>query len=183
MSLPSLSLHEVGQPVEAIRIPSLPDDRTHVQLHGPDAGLPLSTDILSVGLEESERIPQLFLGSSRSDVDLVAQHQNRHVGQFFRGKEGVQLGSGLGESFPVGGVDHEDDAVHAGRKVLPPQLTRCVTCHDNVLYKRQIEVGVSLPVSCPPRSKVSNFKFPTMSSSWSEKQKRKKRVKVTKLPF
>lgn len=69
---------------------------------------------------------QLVLADSIGVIDLVPEDEKGHLGQFFHGEEGVELGLGLGEALVVLCVDEEDNPADFG-KVVFPQAARCTT--------------------------------------------------------
>ena len=52
-------------------------------------------------------------------VDLVAEDQKGHFGEFFHGEQRVEFGFGFGEAFVVFGVDEEYDSADFGEVVFP----------------------------------------------------------------
>lgn len=73
---------------------------------------------------------KLVLANSIGVVDLVSEDQEGNLGQLLHGKEGVELGLGLGETLVVLGVNEEDDTANFGEVVLPQTtsyLTRVAT--------------------------------------------------------
>jgi hypothetical protein len=93
------------------------DNTAHEQLDGPDA---LERNFtLAGGLVQAELVTELILGDRVGVIDLVAEHEEGHLGEVLHGEQGVQLGLGLGEALVVLGIDQEDDAVDLGEVVLP----------------------------------------------------------------
>lgn len=93
------------------------DDTAHEQLNGPDA---LERDLaLASGLVQTELVTQLILGDGVGMVDLVAEDEERHLGEILHGEQGIEFGLGLGETLVVLGIDQEDDAADLGEVVLP----------------------------------------------------------------
>ena len=68
---------------------------------------------------EAEDLPQLILGGRPGPVNLVAQNEDRTVGQLLVCEEGVQLHLGLAEADAVAGVNQEHDGVHSGEVIFP----------------------------------------------------------------
>ena len=64
-------------------------------------------------------VAELVLGHGIRVVDLVAEDDERHLGELLHRQERVELGLGLGEPLVVLGVDEEDDAVDFGEVVFP----------------------------------------------------------------
>lgn len=52
------------------------------------------------------------------DVDLVAQHKERHICKRVVGQQRVQLLLGLRETLPVHGVHQEHDGVHLQQMLI-----------------------------------------------------------------
>lgn len=93
------------------------DNTAHEQLNRPDT---LERDLALAGsLVQTELVTELILGDGVGVIDLVAEHEERHLGQILHGEQGVELGLGLGEALVVFGIDQEDDAVDFGEVVLP----------------------------------------------------------------
>ena len=67
-------------------------------------------------------MPELFFAHGTIGVDLVTQHEERHLGEFLDGQESVQLGLAFRETLRVGAVDEKDDSVDFW-EVIPPQTT------------------------------------------------------------
>ncbi len=110
------------QPHESILVSHPPHDRAHVYLYGPDCRILIRPVVLPVRVHQPEGVLQLLLRRRRGHVDLIPENEERHVLQFVRSKEGVELRLRLGESPAIDGVDEVDDAVH-GREVILPQPT------------------------------------------------------------
>lgn len=93
------------------------DDTAHEHLNGPDS---LKRNLaLTRGLVQSKLVAKLVLANSIGVVDLVSEDQEGNLGQLLHGKEGVELGLGLGETLVVLGVNEEDDTANFGEVVLP----------------------------------------------------------------
>lgn len=93
------------------------DNTAHKQLNGPDA---LERDLaLASGLVQTKLVTQLIFGDGVGVVDLVAEDEERHLGEILHGEQGIQLGLGLRETLVVLGIDQEDDAADLGEVVLP----------------------------------------------------------------
>lgn len=93
------------------------DNTAHEQLNRPDA---LERDLaLTSGLVQTELVTQLILRDGVGVIDLVAEHEEGHLGEVLHGEQGVQLDLGLGETLVVLGIDQEDDAADLGEVVLP----------------------------------------------------------------
>lgn len=65
-------------------------------------------------------MPQLLLTHSTGRVDLVAEDEERNLGEFFDGEKGVELGLRFAETFKVSTVDEEDNAIDF-REVVTPE--------------------------------------------------------------
>lgn len=61
----------------------------------------------------------LILRDGIGVVDLVAENDERNLGELLHGEEGIELGLGLTESLVVLGVDKEDNAVDLWEVVAP----------------------------------------------------------------
>lgn len=83
-------LQELREPLESIAVAHLAHDGAHIQFNRADGGGLLALGLLSVGLVEAQLVPQVLLGGRGAQVDLVAQHQERHVGQLVREQQGLQ---------------------------------------------------------------------------------------------
>lgn len=93
------------------------DNTAHEQLNRPDA---LERDLaLTSGLVQTELMTQLILGDSIRVIDLVAENEERDLGEILHSEESIQFGLRLGEPFIVLGIDQEDDAADLGEVVLP----------------------------------------------------------------
>lgn len=93
------------------------DDTAHEQLNGSDT---LERDLaLARCLIQTQLVPQLVLAHGIRMVNLVAEDEERNLGQFLHGQESVKLGLGFGEPLRVLGIDKEDDAAHLREVVLP----------------------------------------------------------------
>ena len=79
---------------------------------------------LSCSLVETKIMSELFLAHSSGCVDLVAENEERNLGELLDGKKGVKFGLGLGETFNVNSIDKEDDTVDL-REIVTPESTRC----------------------------------------------------------
>jgi len=64
-------------------------------------------------------VSQLIFRHGVRVVDLVAENQERYLGQIFHGEEGVEFGLGLGEAFVIFGIDEEYDSRYFGKVVAP----------------------------------------------------------------
>lgn len=64
-------------------------------------------------------MPELILADGIRVIDLVAEDEEGHLGEFLHSQQRVELGLGLGEAFGVLGVDEEDDAANFGEVVFP----------------------------------------------------------------
>jgi hypothetical protein len=93
------------------------DNTAHEQLNRPDT---LERDLALAGsLVQTELVTELILGDGVGVIDLVAEHEEGHLGQVLHGEQGVQFGLGLREALVVLGIDQEDDTVDLGEVVLP----------------------------------------------------------------
>ena len=68
-------------------------------------------------------MPELLLADGAGRVDLVAEDEERHLGELLDREQRVQLRLRLGEPLDVDAVDEEDDPVDLG-EVVPPQAAR-----------------------------------------------------------
>ena len=64
-------------------------------------------------------VAELVLADSSRGVNLVSEDQEGDLAEVLDGKKGVELGLGFGESFEIGAIDEEDDAVDL-REVITP---------------------------------------------------------------
>ncbi|KAI0561280.1 small GTP-binding protein Sar1 [Gracilaria domingensis] len=117
-----MSLNVVAQPPEALGVAHFPDDGAHEELDGADVAH--GRGGLSRGeVVQAERRSQLLVAGGARHVDLVAQDEERDVGQHLIADEPVQLVLDLREALPVDGVHQEHDAVHLC-VVVAPNLAR-----------------------------------------------------------
>ena len=65
---------------------------------------------------------ELLLAHGARRVDLVAKDKERYLRELLDRKESVQLRLGLCETFEVGTVNQEDDAIDLG-EVITPEAT------------------------------------------------------------
>ena len=79
---------------------------------------------LASGLVETQVMSELLLADGAGRVDLVAEDEERHLGELLDGEQRVELRLGLGEPLNVDAVDEEDDAVDL-REVIPPEAACC----------------------------------------------------------
>lgn len=82
-------LQELREPLEPIAVAHLAHDGAHIQFNRADRGGLVVLGLLSIGLVQTQLVPQVLLGRSRAQVDLVAQHQEGHVGQLVREQQGL----------------------------------------------------------------------------------------------
>ena len=89
----------------------------HEDLNRPDS---LKRDLpLASRLVHAELMAKLILGDGIWVVNLVSKNHKGNLCQLLHGKERVQLGLSLGESFVVLCIDEEDDTIHFREVVLP----------------------------------------------------------------
>lgn len=143
------------------------NNTTHKHLDGSDTferNLALARCLI-----QTQLMPQLLFADGVGMIDLIPKHQEGDLCKFFHGKEGIELGFGLGESFDVLGVDKENDSVDFGEVVFP----ETAGCGYRV-YQHYVLFFLSSNSPClwPPRSKVVNLLFPITSSSDAADQNR-----------
>lgn len=73
---------------------------------------------------QTKSIPELLFRDGAGCINLVAEHEEGNLGQFFDRQERVELGFGFVEAFDVLRINEEDDAVNFGEVVLP-QAASC----------------------------------------------------------
>lgn len=88
-SLTAAFLKELGEPLETIAVAHLAHDRTHVQFNRADGRGPLTLGLFAVSLVQTQLVPQVLLRRRRTQVDLVAQHEERHVCQLVGQKQSL----------------------------------------------------------------------------------------------
>jgi hypothetical protein len=74
---------------------------------------------LAGSLVQPEMVAELLLRDSTRGIDLVAEDEERHLGELLDGEQAVELGLALRETLEVGGVDEEDDTVDLGEVITP----------------------------------------------------------------
>jgi hypothetical protein len=87
------------------------------QRHGGRTHLPS-------GLVHSKVVAELFLRHGARCIDLVAEDEERHLGELLDREQRVQLGLALREALKVGAVHKEDNPVHL-REVVAPEPACC----------------------------------------------------------
>lgn len=105
------------QPADTLAVTLSHDNTAHEHLDRPDS---LKRDLaLTSGLVETKLVTELVLTDSVGVIDLVAENEERDLGEILHGEESVELSLGLGEPLVVLGVDQENDSAHFGEVVLP----------------------------------------------------------------
>ncbi len=84
-----LRLKELGEPLESITVTHLAHDRAHVQFNRTNGGRPVTSGLFAISLVQTQLVPQVLLRGRRAQVNLVAQHQEGHVCQLVRQKQGL----------------------------------------------------------------------------------------------
>lgn len=100
-----LRLKELSKPLEAITVTHLAHDRAHVQFNRTNGRRPVSLGLLAIGLVQTQLVPQVLLRGSRTQVNLVAQHQEGHVCQLVRQKQGLDRVGEMKENETVRNCD------------------------------------------------------------------------------
>lgn len=62
---------------------------------------------------------QLILTNCVRMVNLIAEDEKGHLGEFLHREKSVELGFGFGQTFVVFGIDEENNAGHFGEIILP----------------------------------------------------------------
>mmetsp|Transcript_34691 Transcript_34691/g.82275 ORF Transcript_34691/g.82275 Transcript_34691/m.82275 type:complete len:222 (-) Transcript_34691:173-838(-) len=122
------SVDVLRQPTEAIAVAHAPDHAAHEDLDRAHVGVRELHRALARGVvREAEAVAQLVLRGRRGDVDLVAEHQEGHVGKVVVREEPVKLLLRLEEPLLVGCIHEEDNCVHLRIVVLPNFACNLVT--------------------------------------------------------
>lgn len=87
-----LGTHVLREPAEALAVALAHDDGAHEDLDGAD--VPEGNLTLAGGLVEAELVTELLLGNGTGGVDLVAEDEERNVGELLdRDWEGESVSS------------------------------------------------------------------------------------------